>query len=266
MFSVLRHLMSFLWSPVYCLVAGIGESDRDREAEQVKNFQSLGLNRCAGLEALNAALSGLEAHPYSEDEEMSSEHLVLFGAISLRHKEFRSVFEIGTFDARSAVVLGRLFPNAIVTTIDLPQVEEVGNVAGVIPRSTQLLSARDERLSFAHNVRFIEMNSLRLTESENVGHCDLVWVDGDHTYPVSAVDVANAVRLLKPGGYLLCDDIIMKNSRLQGPYLSTAGFDTLSSMDNAQLLSSPTLIRKRIGRWHQYPPRYIAVCTRLMIE
>lgn len=194
---------------------------------------------------------------------MSSEHLILFGAIARRHQEFNSIIEIGTYDGRSAIVLGKLFPKATVNTLDLPDLEPLTQHSGIIPRSADLLNARDLRLASAHNVHFFATNSLILSESSNFKQCDLVWVDGDHTYPVAAVDVANAVRLLKPGGYLVCDDVVTRTSLFQGPYLSSAGIDTVSAMNRCGLLSSPTFLRKRLGKWHQSPRRFVAVCRRL---
>jgi hypothetical protein len=37
---------------------------------------------------------------------------------------------------------------------------------------------------------------------------DWIYIDGDHNYPAVASDLANAVRLVRPGGYILGDDYI----------------------------------------------------------
>jgi hypothetical protein len=37
---------------------------------------------------------------------------------------------------------------------------------------------------------------------------DWVYIDGDHNYPSVAVDLANAVRLVRSGGFILGDDYI----------------------------------------------------------
>ncbi len=37
----------------------------------------------------------------------------------------------------------------------------------------------------------------------------MIWVDGDHTFPIVAFDIANALRLLKSDGVMLCDDVYL---------------------------------------------------------
>lgn len=37
---------------------------------------------------------------------------------------------------------------------------------------------------------------------------DWIYIDGDHNYPAVAADLANAVRLVRPGGYIMGDDYI----------------------------------------------------------
>ena len=40
----------------------------------------------------------------------------------------------------------------------------------------------------------------------------MIWVDGDHKYPVSAWDICNAYHLLNSKGIMICDDIYLKQS------------------------------------------------------
>lgn len=44
------------------------------------------------------------------------------------------------------------------------------------------------------------------TVPEFQGEFDLAFIDGGHTAPVPALDIANSLRLLKPGGLVLVDD------------------------------------------------------------
>ena len=40
---------------------------------------------------------------------------------------------------------------------------------------------------------------------------DLIWVDGDHFNPQVTNDINNSLKLLQPNGYILCDDVIIKD-------------------------------------------------------
>jgi predicted O-methyltransferase YrrM len=82
-------------------------------------FESVSLNRAAGLSRLNEVTEQVFNLSYSEDNGMFSEHLILFAAIAQSKVKISSILEIGTFDGRTAVILSKLFPQAIVTTIDL---------------------------------------------------------------------------------------------------------------------------------------------------
>ncbi len=65
---------------------------------------------------------------------------------------------------------------------------------------------------------------------------DMIWVDGAHGYPVLSADITNTIRLLKPAGYLLCDDIFMKLKNIDEMYCSTAGFETLTAFSGAGII------------------------------
>ena len=100
------------------------------------------------------------------------------------------------------------------------------------------------------NVKFLEKNSLQLINA--VTSFDLIWIDGDHSYPVAAIDIANAVRILNPDGVTICDDVYMDAIEGQMDGRSKASIETLKSLNNAGLISYK-LVRKRIGGYFNFP-------------
>ena len=81
---------------------------------------------------------------------------------------------------------------------------------------------------------------------------DLIWIDGDHSYPVAAIDIANAVRMLNPDGVGICDDVYLVAREGQMDGRSKASIETLKSLNNAGLISY-NLVRKRIGGYFNFP-------------
>lgn len=247
-------------------------SKGDREREQSSKFASRGLDRSAGIDAISKALNDSGLGRFSEDDDMFSEHLVMLGALAVKLPDARNVLEIGTYDGRTALLLSQLFPNATVTTIDLPPTDPVYLSSYEVARTTEFLKRRDEVLRRNSRVKFVEANSLSLTngrgtvdgltsESVNKGF-DVIWVDGDHDFPVVGIDLANSVRLLRPGGYLMCDDVVTAKPSRSTTYLSDAAHRSLVALHGAGLIDEPTYIYKRLGKRHQHPRKFVAIATK----
>lgn len=245
-----------------CVVRSLRESTESRTATQTRLFREFGLDRAAGLTATIEALRHAGLAEYDEDDEMFSEHLVLFGAVSRAVPGATRVMEIGTYDGRSALLLSHLFPAARILTFDLPESDAAYHSTYAIARTKQFIANRTDHLSRSSNIEFVQKNSLALTLSRDQEGYDVIWVDGDHTYPVVAIDIANAVRMLKPGGFLMCDDILVNKTALSSPYVSLGAHEALVSLSDAGLIHQPTYVRKRLGRWHQHPRRYVAISRR----
>ena len=231
----------------------------ERTKQQVASFASVDLDRSAGLHAIDAALSACGLGRFSEDDDMFSEHLVLLAALSHHIPTAKNVLEIGTYDGRTALILSKLFANAVITTIDLPPSDPVYADSYEVARSDSFVRRRNEYLHRESRISFIEMNSLRLTEATQTANYDAIWVDGDHDFPVVGVDISNAVRLLRPGGYLLCDDVVVDRPSQSTTYLSDAAHRTLSAMHGAGLIDKPTYVYKRLGKRHQHPRKFVAI-------
>jgi predicted O-methyltransferase YrrM len=204
--------------------------------------------------------NGLDYYPakqkvaqlYKEYEQfadpMSSEHHVLFAAIAQKGG-INNILEIGTFNGKNAAFLATLFPGSNITTLDLPNNDDA--FSATYNRQTdnfrqRFIEERDALLARYVNISFLQENSLKLTLRKDQKY-DLIWVDGAHGYPVLSADITNAIRLLNPYGYLLCDDIFMTLKNSDEMYCSTAGFETLSAFSGAGIII-PDYVYKRVQK------------------
>lgn len=237
------------------------------ENEQATNFEQCGLDRKEGLRRLNLATEQVIGHEYSESHGMFSEHLVLLAALAAPQYSIRKILEIGTYDGLTAAILNVLYPNATILTIDLPQDEvsftttyERGDAV------SSFVQRRNENLNRSNNISFKEMNSVTLALSND--EFDLIWVDGAHGYPVVAMDVINSVRLLKPSGFLLIDDVWTERAHSDSIYRSIAACESLEAMRDAKVIDDFTLIPKRLGSVFNMPgeKKYVGVVQKRSVR
>ena len=218
--------LKFFWRPIYRisrpLVRRIDRhritrvSERELIAQQVKLFGDVGLNWVRANQVATNLLGD-----YTDFNGMRSQHYELFVALSQGLLPKR-ILEIGTSDASFTAFMSRVCPDAIVETIDIK-----------IPNTD--ISQRESNLNSSSNIVFREMNSLELCNFDGPKY-DLIWVDGDHTFPVVACDIANAVRLLEPSGVMMCDDIYL--SRLVSGRGYEESLEVLDAFIEAKMISA----------------------------
>ena len=219
--------------------------------EQKTNFFNLGLDRDKGLQKLNSVLEEIYGVSYSENRGMWSEHLIIFASIATSERTISNILEIGTFNGETARILSALFPSSDILTVDLSFSDiEKTKMYEYETKNSQLILKRNENLKLLSNVKFLEKNSLMLMNTAT--SFDLIWIDGDHSYPVAAIDIANAVRMLNPDGVGICDDVYLVAREWQMDGRSKASIETLKSLNNAGLISY-NLVRKRIGGYFNFP-------------
>ncbi|MDC0122150.1 class I SAM-dependent methyltransferase [Planktomarina sp.] len=235
-----------------------GFYELDRSIQEIF-YKENGLDREAGLEKLNQVLIQELGVAYNEQEGMFSEHLIMLASISLSHTNIANILEIGTYDGRAALIISRLFPNASIVTIDLPEDEaEFSSTYDREHSVNNFLAKRNQLLSRSENVRYVATNSLNLCNAND--KYDLIWVDGAHGYPAIACDIANSIRLLSPEGILMVDDIWTSIKHSDAYYRSVGGHETLNAHVGAGTLNAVTLFNKRLGGTHNYPgaKKYVA--------
>ena len=231
--------------------------------DQKKRFSELGLNRELAIEKLNSVLSSIYGQSYFETNGMWSEHLILFAGISESDRDVRSILEIGTFNGETSRILSALFPDSKILTIDL-KFDEIlkTKMYEYETNDDRLIRNRNLNLHSLPNVNFLEMNSLELMNFNE--SFDLIWIDGDHSYPIASIDIANSIRLLSPTGAAICDDVYLKANEKSKNGRSKASISSLEAYADAKLVEF-SLIHKRIGVFFNYPPsnkKYLGFVTR----
>ena len=221
--------------------------------DQEQKFLDIGLNRNQAIQKLNSVLSDLYGQMYSEKKGMWSEHLILFSAISNIDNPPKNILEIGTFNGETARILSALFPNSKITTLDL-EFDEIlkSELYRYESKDKKLVNSREMNLRSLPNVTFLEKNSLGLIEFHD--KFDLIWIDGEHSYPIAAIDISNSIRLMSPNGTAICDDVYLKARDSNKDGRSTASIDSLESFSRASLIEFK-LLNKRLGFFFNFPAR-----------
>jgi len=129
-----------------------------------------------------------------------------YAMASLVLKNVKNILEIGTGDALSTVSFSRLFPNASIFTIDLPQDDPMHNRwrKESMP-GTKRGKRRQERLN-RKNITYFEKNTFFLPMLGLVNEFELILVDGDHNFPQVAGDIMFAYNRMRGGGFLFFHD------------------------------------------------------------
>ena len=250
------NVARLIWRPFYrASRPGVRLYNRERirrtsidalAAEQAANFAALDLDFQKAQKKV-CDLVGEQVDLKSHQ----SQHYELFVAFS-ESFEPRRILEIGTADGSFAAFLSMVFPVAKIDTLDLPEADPRFFNATSLENPTQSntetnnnyaesISKRKRNLSSSSNIRFVAKNSLFLSRSEGYKY-DLIWVDGDHTYPVVACDIANAVRLVADGGFIFCDDVFLSKGQ-KGKWGSQETAQTLVSYEAAGVLKNNFVLK-----------------------
>lgn len=215
---------------------------------ELDKFAALGLDRDAGIIRLNAALEEIGSAAYNDITGTDSAHWVLFAALSVSPRAacIKDVLEIGTFRGKTAHLLKVLFPHATVVTCDLPEHDPI--LTQSYRRDTpeglaEYRATRDRRIR-RPGITFVEANSFFLPEYAP-GPYDLIWMDGGHLFPEVAWDLCNAWHMCRPGGILMCDDVI-PDSRGKDAYASDESHQVLRYLA-ARTGQEPVYILKRFN-------------------
>lgn len=176
---------------------------------QSQKFFDLGINY---LEAENLISSLSQIYPQIINK-YSSEHQKLFAG--LRKIKPKKILEVGTHSGASAFLLQKIFKHSTIFTLDLPDTSSVfdakrfGRPGRDKPHSH--LNFIEERNRILSNARiiFVQMNSFYLYLTKH--RFDLIWLDGDHSFPAVAFDFMSCLKILNKDGIMICDDVIENN-------------------------------------------------------
>ena len=216
------------------------------EEEQNKIFENFGLNRQEGIKKLVLIKKDLDFK--NRDNEMSSEHEIIFSSLSLsKNKSFIDILEIGTFDGFNSLLLSNLFPNSNIDTIDLPENDDdFINFYKRKNNTSKFITERNIIISKSKNINFVSLNSLKLLNYKK--KYDLIWIDGAHGYPIVCIDIINSLHIIKENGLILCDDVYLKLNQNNSDkmYSSIATYETLNELKRQGLINF-RLVYKRLN-------------------
>ena len=204
-------------------------------------YHQIGLNREKALETLADIYLN---HP--ELEVLKSEHHTLFAAMS-SHQKIKSILEIGTYTASFTKLLSILYPDAEITTMDLPDDDPTFKQTydrNISNERLRFISERNSLIKSCANVNFVQENSLLLINNRDLKF-DLIWVDGAHGYPMIAMDIVNSLSCLTKKGLMFIDDVWIDRSQNDSNYRSIGAFESILALKNAGLIDY-ALIPKRI--------------------
>jgi predicted O-methyltransferase YrrM len=125
----------------------------------------------------------------------------------------KKVFEIGTFRGRTALNFAlNSPPDCTVYTLDLPPEEKTVGIARASFADRNVISKSRPGLDYegkdvAGKIRQLYGNSQTFDFTPFHGEMDLVYVDGAHDYEAVLSDTMAALRMLKPDGILVWDDL-----------------------------------------------------------
>ena len=212
-------------------------------AEQERRFADAGFDWQRARNAVEAVVG-----PNEDPSSHRSEHYEVFAALC-ETMAVRDVLEIGTAEGEFTAFMARLAPSSRVVTIDLPSTDERfwrATRAGTSTREggadAKDIAARDGRLAAHPNVSSIPMNSLMLSSIRDAQY-DVVWVDGDHSYPIVAVDIVNSLRIVRPNGVVLCDDVYLGRSD-HSAWVGDETSATLEALERAGLVEVHLVLKK----------------------
>jgi predicted O-methyltransferase YrrM len=129
------------------------------------------------------------------------------GAICQLRKP-RRIFEIGTFDGATTMILATSAPDAEILTLDLPPAaaNAATDATEAANAAAGLVGVRFRDTPQAERITQLFGDSRQFDFSPWYGTVDLVLVDAGHDYEFVVSDTRSALRLLAPGGVIIWDD------------------------------------------------------------
>ncbi len=184
----------------------------------LKNYNKLGVDFNEGIEVIKEifGIDFLNSVISFKKGKLSTKsyQFILFASISKKYN-IKKILEIGTYDGENSYVLSKIFNEAIIDTVDLPDKEIIKGSFGDTINSIGLkkhIQIRNKNLS-AKNINFIESNSFFLPSIDNQNFkkdYNLVFIDGNHLFPEVSWDTFFGYHQLKKNGnsFLIMDDFL----------------------------------------------------------
>jgi predicted O-methyltransferase YrrM len=124
----------------------------------------------------------------------------------------KRVFEIGTFRGRTALNFARNSPSdCVVYTLDLPPDDRLDARLATNAADERIISQSETGIDYrgkpgAEKIRQLFGDSTKFDFTPYYQTIDLVLVDGAHHHAAVVSDTENALRMVRPGGWILWHD------------------------------------------------------------
>ena len=179
-------------------------------------------------------------------KEISSEHYDFFNCLRASGRKFDNILEIGTFKGYTTAYLAILFPSASVFSIDLPASSH--DYINTYDRSNILsdfVADRNSLLSSYENIRFFDKPSTSFLFNQTQQKFDLIWIDGDHSYPQVCIDIVKSHHLLTDNGVIMVDDVYRFGHNLPEDHLkSVAAFQTIENLALSRVIDRQYIYKR----------------------
>ncbi|WP_297669388.1 class I SAM-dependent methyltransferase [uncultured Desulfovibrio sp.] len=237
----------------------------DEEISKTKNtYKKLELDYDAAV-ALTEHVRAEFPEYFEQDENKScfSEHYTLFAAFSAL--PVKRILELGTYNGEFTFFLSRIFPDAEIVTVDLPDSDPVFCATygrDEVEARKNFIEKRNHRLA-SNRITFIQRNSFFLP-SLGLKKFDCIWVDASHIFPAVAWDVCNAYHLLNDNCFMAFDDIFIPEKKkvpLWNHIDAYDGGEALSVLNDGAWGSLNFILKRFSPDWsaNQRRRKYIAV-------
>lgn len=125
-----------------------------------------------------------------------------------RLNDSKTVFEIGTYNGLTALTLAINLPKSRIHTLDIPINQaptlplERNDASHILARTDMVYSGQEEENRIVQHLG----DSATFDFSDFHNTCDLVYIDGAHSYEYVASDTKSARRLANSNGIIVWDD------------------------------------------------------------
>ena len=121
----------------------------------------------------------------------------------------KQILEIGTYSGRTALNFAQNSPeDCIIWTLDLPSAET--NAFACAPggdiKQSPCAGMDYNGKDVEHKIRQLRSDFPAFDFSPYFGKIDVVFVNGDHSYEAVKSDTADALKMVKPNGYVIWHD------------------------------------------------------------
>jgi len=130
----------------------------------------------------------------------------------------QSFLEIGTYRGATCAAIAMAFPDAQITTVDLPDPSK----ALFNPQGSAMTGIALRELGITH-VKQLWMDSADLGSLKGSHEFDMVFADGDHSEAVVSRDLELGSELLAAGGILLVHDYTDENDADRPDWTQSVG-------------------------------------------